>query len=152
MMDAMNSFRALNSLRLCVTNRPRLCVTKHPRLCVMNSQNMYRVMISRSAITVCSRLFLNLTVCFVLNIPFRFVRDAADIYFCLIKAIFLLKERSDGGGTISRLFGSLSVCLSVTKYHKIVTTSSRIKLQLLTWDDFNVGRPNAPKIATTIEY
>ena len=41
---------------------------------------------------------------------------------------FLLKERSDGGGTISRLFECMSVCLS------------------------EGGRPNAPKIATTTEY
>ena len=30
-----------------------------------------------------------------------------------ISRLFLLKERSDGGGTISRLFGSMYVCLSV---------------------------------------
>ena len=41
---------------------------------------------------------------------FRFKYPVSDIYFCLIKAIFLLKERSDRGGTISRLFVSLSVC------------------------------------------
>ena len=56
---------------------------------------------------------------------------------------FLLKERSDGGGTISRLFGSMYVCMSVRnkrrrQYHrnaflfKKSGKKSRIKLQLLT--------------------
>ena len=32
----------------------------------------------------------------------------------IVTVIFLLKERSDGGGTISPLFGSMYVCMSVT--------------------------------------
>ena len=35
-------------------------------------------------------------------------------YITMKKCIFLLKERSDGGGTISRLFECLYVCPSVT--------------------------------------
>ena len=86
-----------------------------------------------------------------------------------ILVIFLLKERSDGGGTISRLFGSMSVCLSVRnkrrrQYHQIVTKflfkkiGKKISNQIATFDMSRIsrtsegGRPNAPKIATTTEY
>ena len=42
--------------------------------------------------------------------------------------IFLLKERSDGGGTISRLFERMYVCLSVTNdVDNITVTRSSLK-------------------------
>ena len=76
--------------------------------------------------------------------------------------MFLLKERSDGGGTISRLFGSLSVRNKRRRqYHRNAflfkkKTGKKISNQIATFDLSRIsrtsegGRPNAPKIATRI--
>ena len=81
--------------------------------------------------------------------------------------LFLLKERSDGGGTISRLFGSMYVCMSVRnkrrrQYHRnaflFKKNGKKISNQIATFDLSRIsrtsegGRPNAPKIATTTDY